>query len=91
LTLNVRDYGLVDIYAREQVKTYSQRPDEYLKKSFGEPDMLENARHGGCQQVQVKLGIGEEGYVERSKNETDSELKMGLACDLSHLRSTCQI
>ena len=50
--------------------------------------MLESARRGGCQQVQVKLGIGEEGYVERSKerrrcrggkNETDSELKMGLA------------
>ncbi len=32
-----------------------------------EPEMLENARRGSCQQVRVKLKIEEERYAERSE------------------------
>ena len=50
--------------------------------------MLENARHGSCQQVQVKLEIEEERHGERSEErgrrrggeiETGSKWKTSLA------------
>ena len=50
--------------------------------------MLENARLGSCQQVQVKVEIEEEGYAERSEErgrrrggeiDTGSKLETSLA------------
>jgi hypothetical protein len=50
--------------------------------------MLENARHGSCQQVRVTVEVEKERYAERCKErgrhrggeiETDSELKPSLA------------
>ena len=58
-----------------------------MKRLSRESDMLENARLGSCQQVQVKVEIEEEGYAERSERgrhrggeiETGSKLETSLA------------